>query len=481
MVGDRAVLGGKALVAKYVDGVEVEFEHDPDVSFPAEFDLEMSPRVPSADVPVNYVSWQLDNSPAYSHASSASIIDVYDDTVVGGSESSGIIGIGSPSLELGLGKTLIFKINPGHRGSMANTFSITFHISDNTYPHATLALYEMRNADWTAAITADEVDGLIAYDILDTATIDNPAISGGTAVTFTATGSTVSRWFATGEPVALAIRVLKTNDIDSMTVCSTESVFPVTAVGGAGKGAVLDPEMFNVSVKPAVPSAGMEMNIFARGSGRFSGISGGDMVMFGDMRCHIVSASPDVLTVTVPEVGSPTVAAPLTVYRVSGTGEPVQCSNPVMLTVRGDVVKDVKLGDKLRAGVPGRRVNYRPAYSYDLSFNGFTKVTDANNMIQNVYNCLLTSPGERLFNRSFGAGIEDMLFSLYGADDYSGVIAECAKIVKTYEPRVTIDVKRSRVEEMSGGNGLLLILVIVIAGADAVQIRLPFKNRGVIL
>lgn len=484
---NRMIIGDKYTIVASVDGVEtkipakvtnvdgdeVELSFNGPVISDTNLSLVCAPRVPSSDVPANYPDDVTPNIPAYSHASTTSFISVYDDTSVS-DEFDGTINVASPLLQLDTSDYIVFKFNPGYRTTGANTVEVTCHIADNTYPEAKLALYELRSAAWDMSIDSEYIEKNIIYDVLDTATIINPGITGGTAVRFIVTGTTVERWYATGKPVSLAIRVIDTNYIDHMSICSTESEFPITVVGGAGKQATMNPVLFNVLVKPPIPNAGDEISIYTQGSGSFTSIPGGDVVMLDDMECDVVSSSSSMLIAKVPvDAGG---VHELIVYRDSN-GELIPASNPVQVIVNSDIVRDVVLGNKIRTGVQDRIVSRSARFSKDLSFNGFTEVTDANNLIQNIYNILLTNKGERLFNIGFGADIESKLFSLYAAGNLNGIIMECARAIGAYEKRVTVNVDHSYVDT-SNGNYLFVNLAVDVPGSREQIITLPFSARG---
>jgi len=81
----------------------------------------------------------------------------------------------------------------------------------------------------------------------------------------------------------------------------------------------------------------------------------------------------------------------------------------------------------------------------DINFskNSFTNdvslVRDVNSIRQSLINIILTIPGEKPFNRSFGTRINDSLFDNFSYIDSINTISQIEKTIKVYEPRVSVD------------------------------------------
>jgi len=79
----------------------------------------------------------------------------------------------------------------------------------------------------------------------------------------------------------------------------------------------------------------------------------------------------------------------------------------------------------------------------DLSKNRYTKdvsiARDINAIQQSVLNIVLTSPGERAFQPSFGVGIYNLLFENVGPNLASDIAFRTQKQLEVYEDRVTFE------------------------------------------
>lgn len=107
---------------------------------------------------------------------------------------------------------------------------------------------------------------------------------------------------------------------------------------------------------------------------------------------------------------------------------------------------------------PGRT----PIYNRDLSITGFSEIVDENSIIQNVYNILLTRPGERFFNQNFGCAIHNRVFDLIGSDSLSEkeVLNIINDALTTYEPRAILIKDQSFIDIKEDNNAIDIVLAI---------------------
>ena len=105
------------------------------------------------------------------------------------------------------------------------------------------------------------------------------------------------------------------------------------------------------------------------------------------------------------------------------------------------------------------------------------EITDENSMIQNLYSCLLTRKGERLFNPDFGTTIEERIFSLRTGGNPTDILKECITALETYEPRIQLVYEHCNITDM-GQHGIYLTLGVIVPGGTVQTIDIPFKNRG---
>lgn len=159
----------------------------------------------------------------------------------------------------------------------------------------------------------------------------------------------------------------------------------------------------------------------------------------------------------------------------AGTATP--CSETVQLTAYYATPKIVKLNDRLNPGEVAETVSRSASYNRDFAFTGFTEITDENSLIQNLYACLLTRKGERLFNPDFGTTIEERVFSLRDGGNPDTILKECIAAIQNYEPRIHLVYERCNIQDM-GPHGICLTLGVIVPAGEVREITLPFKTRG---
>lgn len=121
-------------------------------------------------------------------------------------------------------------------------------------------------------------------------------------------------------------------------------------------------------------------------------------------------------------------------------------------------------------------------YNRDMAYSGFNEVTDENSMVQNVYSIVLTRKGERMFNASFGVGIENLIHQII--DDPTRVekqiLDDITTAVSTYEPRVIINRDDSFVYYDADINDIQIILSLLVPSGNVrvIGITLKAMNNG---
>jgi len=121
-------------------------------------------------------------------------------------------------------------------------------------------------------------------------------------------------------------------------------------------------------------------------------------------------------------------------------------------------------------------------YNRDMAYSGFNEVTDENSMVQNVYSIVLTRKGERMFNASFGVGIENLIHQII--DDPTRVekqiLDDITSAVSTYEPRVIINRDDSFVYYDADINDIQIILSLLVPSGNVrvIGITLKAMNNG---
>ncbi len=107
-------------------------------------------------------------------------------------------------------------------------------------------------------------------------------------------------------------------------------------------------------------------------------------------------------------------------------------------------------------------VGIAPTYTTDYSMNNFSQIGDENNIVQNIYNILLTRPGERLFNPGFGCEIHNLIFNLVESDEEieDQLLNMIDNSIDLYEPRAKL-IKETSIVDFNSENGVVSILLTV--------------------
>lgn len=101
-------------------------------------------------------------------------------------------------------------------------------------------------------------------------------------------------------------------------------------------------------------------------------------------------------------------------------------------------------------------------YNRDLAITNFSEVVDENSIIQNVYNILLTRPGERILNPGFGCPIHDEVFDLIESQDVSEkkVLSMIEDSLNNFEPRAQLLKDQSFIDFREEDSALDVVLAI---------------------
>lgn len=131
---------------------------------------------------------------------------------------------------------------------------------------------------------------------------------------------------------------------------------------------------------------------------------------------------------------------------------------------------------------PKNKFNAGPSkiavYNRDLSISNFVEIVDENSLIQNVYNILLTRPGERIFNSEFGCHIHEKVFDLM--DNQAVIEKEILNMVNDslvqFEPRATLVREQSMVEFVESKNAMMAILAIKVPTGSIKEIAITIGS-----
>lgn len=218
---------------------------------------------------------------------------------------------------------------------------------------------------------------------------------------------------------------------------ATEYIIPngdVSGVGSVYSNTEVD-GAFTIALNPEVGFIGNVITITSTQS--FDPIPSNNKIYFG----NILASQFQLINTNTIEVIVPVGASTDYVH----VEKQSSISNYVLFEViYNDVIFDSK--DKVKG-----RFDFGSSkdaiYSKDICFNNFTQTVDENNLVQNVYNIILTKKGERLFNPNFGCEIHDKLFSLLGSVelDESELLEILKNDIELNESRVTVLTDKSEV------------------------------------
>lgn len=105
-------------------------------------------------------------------------------------------------------------------------------------------------------------------------------------------------------------------------------------------------------------------------------------------------------------------------------------------------------------------LNISDQYAYDISKNPVSvgEVWDVDVINQSIELILSTYPGERLFNPSFGLGLERFIFNLSTSDEAENLLNMVANAIKTWEDRITLFESQMRLISNTDQNTVILII-----------------------
>jgi len=229
-----------------------------------------------------------------------------------------------------------------------------------------------------------------------------------------------------------------------------------------------------ISVSPNVGYAGDLVTITAT-VGLFNPTALSNVVMFNDKIAQVISGDREQLLVMIPE-GATTGYVQVETGSTNTGYERCSLSNIVNFTVLYD--DQTFTTTKSILSIFNRGSSANAIYNRDLSYSGFSEVTDENSMIQNLYTILLTRLGERFFNSRFGSTIEGRLFS--PINDYdtfeADVMKEIDTLIKRYEPRIILIKDQSFVVFDSDYNSAQVVLLIRVPSGNIKTVSLTFKS-----
>lgn len=453
------------------------------------------PSIPSAAIPVNW-DRGFENIPAYDHMSNTYLVEPTLDTYF--TDGDTVVHIGESVLKCSGGASrsmvcmkfpkITMDVDYG-QAAVLKMFAASIDTSE-----ATLTLYQMDSNGWRDDMSYEEALAHVTQVPVSSCRVVNPALKKdnrsadtpnvgnyGNYAEFPIDSAIVSAWLSGSNSYSPSVAMKVVGEASStVEFNSTDAgALPPYFVISGGEAAMVDPVPFDIVITSPSAEPGQVVRIEVNQPDCTFGNSLYDnVVTFNGESAIIMSGSPYYIDAVVPDtVAGPTQVMVLRKLRTR-PGNPVQITNPASVYVVNDLAKrDVRLAEKKIPGEIMTKVSRSALYNRDLGFSNFTEITDETSLLQNVYSCLLTSRGERLFNQKFGTRIEEKIFTLGDATEETELLKECIQAVETYEPRVTIDPERSSCNFDEAGQ-YNLILAVILPTARTEMLKFTFKSRG---
>jgi phage baseplate assembly protein W len=468
-----------------------------------------APRTPISNVPANYApattgffmggSFRLTGSNDVNNSSTrvnTTAPPVYpfkygsfdlDNPDVGGAITDGTMRVGSGKFGV------ITFMPPGPLDHLAgNQFSIYVKVKNSTEVATELCISQMTDSSWTVSNNADYVYSMVYKVPLDKTEIKSDTTDEQTCnyqytdpFVFRVPVSLSDKWCLTGLPVSLAFTLYGRNGaVLELDTDTNGDAFKVILSRSEDQGDVVP---IPVKVTPSLASAGDTVSIMVtdKNTSIFDAPISNYRVKLGDETdpskwFPVTTNNGSTLTFTMPEgySGNTNLVVMEKPSAYGWDSEDVhERTVPVVIDARVEVLKVKKLNERLKPGVIDSKVSRTASYNRDFGYKGFVEITDENSMIQNLYSCLLTRKGERLFNPEFGTTIEERIFSLRTGGNPTDILKECITALETYEPRIQLVYEHCNITDM-GQHGIYLTLGVIVPGGTVQTIDIPFKNRG---
>jgi len=121
-----------------------------------------------------------------------------------------------------------------------------------------------------------------------------------------------------------------------------------------------------------------------------------------------------------------------------------------------------------------RNISERWAYDIDKNPIDQGEIWDVDCINQSIELILGTLPGERIFNPTFGFGLQYRIFNLFSPEQAESILNEISAALKKWEDRITIIESQMRVIANVDNNSIILIIPYIIKRN---QIKSVFKKK----
>ena len=400
-----------------------------------------------------------------------------DNAYAGGQPRNGKIVVGSR-------KFGAFSFFPGNAitDSSEVQYKFSFVVPKSTEVATHICLSQINGVGWDNGTDANTVYAKMSRVPLARAEISTNALHDGdyscafgedTKFTLIVGGDTAKRWNAAGNAISLAITL--DGRPGAEILIDTEISIELSGLPAPSQDPIA------IAVRPDLITVGDTVTVYARYYGTFIGNAERLRISIGgepdpDKMVRLISSDSESLRFIMPEgyTGRHTI----TVMEKPQSGDEwIAVSDSSQVDIVERAYRVVKLNDYIRPGEVERKVSRSASYNRDFGYVGFTEITDENSMIQNLYSCLLTRKGERLFNTDFGTTIEERIFSIRDGGSSNAILKECFDVIEEYEPRIQLVYEQCSVRDM-GPHGIYLVLGVIVPGGNVEMVNIPFKNRG---
>jgi len=121
-----------------------------------------------------------------------------------------------------------------------------------------------------------------------------------------------------------------------------------------------------------------------------------------------------------------------------------------------------------------RNISERWAYDIDKNPIDQGEIWDVDVINQSIEMILGTIPGERLFNPSFGYGLQYKIFNLFSPEEAESILDDIVLAIKKWEDRISIVESQMRVIANVDAHSVILVIPYII---KRTKIKSVFKKK----
>lgn len=215
--------------------------------------------------------------------------------------------------------------------------------------------------------------------------------------------------------------------------------------------------------------------------GEFNPTINKNVVTFNGIVANILSGTTTTLVVVVPQLADTGYVKVETFLDVDEENQSATSEDLFTVVFDDEAFSDnIITPDQYHKGYINKRIKTlytKPSsdaiYNRSFSYSNFVEVVDENSMVQNFLSLILTSPLERMWEPTFGSSIPNMPFTLIEADSSyleTKILNEADRLIKKYEPRITLIKSQSFVSVDPDNNKVDVIFAIQIPTGEVKEI-----------